>query len=371
MTTETVSGRLLTADVDLPGVEVTVIDGLVTAIAPTTQSAGDRLIVPGLVDIHCHGGGGASFTSGDPAQVRTAAAHHLAHGTTSLIGSAVTDSPERMLRAVAALADGVESGDLAGIHIEGPFLSVTRCGAQDPAWLGPPDLALAGELIAAGRGHVRQMTVAPELPGADELADLLAGHGVVAAVGHTDGDAPTTRAFLRAHPPGLVTHLFNGMAPMHHRSPGPAMAALAAAADSEAVVEVIADGVHVDDATVASVLSIARGNAVFVTDAMAAAGLGDGDHQLGPQAVRVRDGVARLAHGDSIAGGTSHLLDVVRRAVHAGIAPAVAVRAATSRPASALGLTAGDLAVGSVADLLVLDPDWQLVSVMKRGAWVS
>lgn len=147
------------------------------------------------------------------------------------------------------------------------------------------------------------------------------------------------------------------------------MAALAAAADSEAVVELIADGVHLDDATVASALSVARGNAVFVTDAMAAAGLGDGDHKLGPQAVHVRDGVARLAHGDSIAGGTSHLLDVVRRAVRAGIAPEVAVRAATSRPAAVLGLSSGDLAVGSAADLLVLDADWQLVSVMKAGAW--
>jgi N-acetylglucosamine-6-phosphate deacetylase len=214
------------------------------------------------------------------------------------------------------------------------------------------------------------MTVAPELPGADALADLLAEQGVVAAVGHTDGDAATTRAFLRAHPPGLVTHLFNGMAPMHHRSPGPAMAALAAAAESEAVVELIADGVHLDDETVTTAFTLARGNAVLVTDAMAAAGLGDGDHQLGPQAVRVRDGVARLAHGDSIAGGTSHLLDVVRRAVQAGIAPAVAVRAATSRPAEVLGLAAGELAVGTAADLLILDADWQLVSVMKAGAWV-
>lgn len=362
-----VRGRLGTGD----PVEVVVEGGRITAITPIAPYDEAPLLLPGLVDIHCHGGGGASFTSGDPDQVRAAAAHHLARGTTSLIGSAVTDAPERMLQVIACLADGVESGDLAGVHVEGPFLSVARCGAQDPAWLVPPDLGLAAELIAAGRGHVRHMTVAPELPGADALAEQLAGSNVVAAVGHTDADAATARAFLRAHPPGLVTHLFNGMAPIHHRSPGPAMAALGAAADSGAVVELIADGVHLDDDTVAAVLSLARGNAVLVTDAMAAAGLGDGEHRLGPQSVVVRDGVARLAHGDSIAGGTSHLLDVVRRAVHAGIAPDVAVRAATSRPAEVLGLAAGTLEVGSTADLLLLDPGWQLISVMKNGTWVS
>lgn len=340
---------------------------------PDDPAPSDHTVLPGLVDLHCHGGGGASFTAADAEQVEIAALHHRARGTTSLLASTVTDASETMLAVVAALADAADGGLLAGIHLEGPFLSRARCGAQDPRHLRAPDVALLHELLAAGRGHVRVVTLAPELAGADELAAVLDEHGVVAAAGHTDADADVVRRFLAARPDRrrLVTHLFNGMPLVHHRAPGPALAALALAARGEAVVEVVADGVHVHDDTVAAVLDIAPGATALVTDATAAAGRPDGQHVLGPQTVTVTGGVARLADGVTLAGGTSRLLDVVRRQVAAGRVARHVVAAATLVPAEVLGLPAGLLDVGAPADLLVVDADWQLVRVMAGGSWVA
>ena len=177
---------MITPGEDLPDAVVEVADGRIVAVRPPLDgdpAAEARILLPGLVDLHCHGGGGGSFTSGDAEATRIAADHHLRHGTTTLVGSAVTDDPQRMLAVIGVLADAVDDGALAAIHLEGPFLSAARCGAQDPAHLRDPDLALAAELIAAGRGHVRMMTVAPELPGAVELAELLTEHGVTVAAG--------------------------------------------------------------------------------------------------------------------------------------------------------------------------------------------
>ncbi len=278
-------GRVITPSEDLRDAVVEVAGDRITAVRPPVDgdpSAQDEVILPGLVDLHCHGGGGGSFTSGDAEAARTAADHHLRHGTTTLVGSAVTDDPQRMLSVIGVLADAVDAGALAAIHIEGPFLAAARCGAQDPAHLRDPDLALAAELIAAGRGHVRMMTVAPELPGAAELAELLTEHGVTVAVGHTDAAATTVERFLHSTSPSVVTHLFNGMAPVHHREPGAVLGSLAAAAAGDAMVELIADGVHLADDTVAAVMALIGDRVVLITDAMAAAGMGDGDYQLGP-----------------------------------------------------------------------------------------
>lgn len=381
--TEILRGRLVTPEsvvedgyVAVTGVRISEAGPVESCPRPDSLPEPTGTILPGLVDIHCHGGGGASFTSGDREQVRAAAAHHLARGTTSLVGSTVTDSPGRMLAAVRAAASAVEQGELAAIHLEGPFLSAPRCGAQDPRHLRKPDLALALELIQAGSGHVRVMTVAPELPGSQALVELLAANGVIAAVGHTEADAATTERVLSAGGTGLVTHLFNGMPPLHHRAPGPVGGSLTAAARGTARVELIADGVHLSDATVRMVFAlIGADRVVLVTDAMAAAGMPDGDYDLGPQRVSVQDGVARL-RGDeagSIAGGTSRLLDVVRRCVEvAGVDLVDAVAAASTTPAAVLGLD-GDLGAirpGLRADLLVVDDDLSPLRVMRSGSWV-
>jgi N-acetylglucosamine-6-phosphate deacetylase len=239
-----------------------------------------------------------------------------------------------------------------------------------------PDPGLARDLVAAGRGHLRVMTLAPELPGADDLVGLLLDHGVVPAVGHTEADADQVRRTLAATRealgrPGLVTHLFNGMPPLHHRDGGPVAGALGAAAAGDARVELIADGVHVADHVARTVFDLlGPDRVVLVTDAMAAAGMPDGTYDLGPRRVVVSDGVARLGEEASLAGGTSDLLAVVRRCVRAGVDPVTAVAAATVNPARSLGLDAGALASGGSADLVVTDADLHPVRVMRGGVWV-
>lgn len=352
---------------------------------PAPLSVGHTLL-PGLVDVHCHGAAGSSFPEGTVAAARTAAQHHLQHGTTSVLAGLVTAPAADLLRAVDTLAGMCASGELAGIHLEGPFLSTVRSGAQDPTWLRPPDLALTAELLQAGRGHVATMTYAPELPRATALVDALTAQGVVPSVGHTDADAATVSAAIRRARTGLggklvsVTHLFNGMRPLHHRDPGPIAACLAAAARGEAVVELIADGVHLADETTATVFDLVGPGAVLlVTDAMAAAGMADGHYQLGTAQVSVVGGVARLAGAEgsdvlSLAGGTARLVDVVRRCVtHAGIDLLTAVTAASATPARLLGLGAevGALRAGMRADLLCTDADLRPSAVMRAGAWVS
>lgn len=349
-----------------------------------TGSTGSDILLPGLVDIHNHGGGGASFTTGSADEVETAARHHHRAGTTTLLASAVTDAPDRLLSVVAVLADACEAGLLAGIHLEGPFLATTCRGAHDPGLLREPDVSLTRDLLSAGRGHVRVMTLAAELPGADEVAEVLAEAGALAALGHTAASAACTRDFLARHQvrrhdgcaKGLVTHLFNAMPAPHHRDPGPALGALGAAGAGDAFVELIGDGVHLDDQTVRNVLDLVPDAAVLVTDAMAAAGMADGGYRLGPLEVEVRDGVARVAGptGGSIAGGTSRLLDQVRRQAAAGRPLDVVVEAASARPASVIGLGTldgvGRIAPGRRADLVLTDESLRPVRVMRGGEWL-
>ena len=325
-------------------------------------------LVPGLVDIHVHGGGGGSYSSANAAEARTATAYHLSHGTTSTVASLVTASPADMLAAAATLAGLCEDGTLAGIHLEGPFLNATRCGAHDAALLLDPSPGLLDRLLAAAGGHVRQVTFAPELPGADEVQTRVRLGGAVPAVGHTDASyAEAADAF--AGGARIATHLFNGMRPLHHRDPGPVAAALAA---PDVTCEVIADGVHLDDAVVAMLFStIGAGRVALVTDAMAAAGQGDGTYLLGGREVTVSDGVARTA-GGALAGSTATLAQVLRRTVGAGVPVPQAVTAATLTPARAVGIDeeVGSLTVGKRADLLVLDDQLRPTAVLRRGQWV-
>ena len=375
--TRVVAGRVLTP----AGV---VDDGVVVVRDARIEYAGPRrpgdsaapagLVLPGLVDVHNHGGGG--FSACAPGGAAAAGRHHLGHGTTATMASTLTDRPDAMLAAVTAAADAADDGEVLGIHVEGPFLAPDRRGAHDPRHLRQPDLAFTAELVAAGRGHVRVMTLAPELPGAGPVTDLLLERGVLPAVGHTEADpgavARTVAACRAAGRVGLATHLFNAMPPLHHRAPGPAGALLAAAADGDACVELVADGVHLAEETVRMVFALLGADRVaLVTDASPAAGMPDGDYPLGPQRVRVAEGVARLGAEGPIAGGTAHLLDVVRRCVRAGLDLGAVVTAASRTPASVLGLAGelGSLQAGCRADLVLTDDDLTLRGVMRAGEW--
>lgn len=337
-------------------------------------------ILPGLVDVHCHGGAGGEFGA-DPDAGRTAATHHLAHGTTSLVGSLVSASGPSLVAGVAVCAELVAAGVLAGIHLEGPFLSVARCGAQDPTALVDPDPALVDALLTAAQGGLVQMTFAPERPGAAGLVDQLAAGDAIPAVGHTDSDAVVARGaldhVLDRGPRGgrpLVTHVFNGMPPLHHRSPGPVAAALGSAARDEAVLEVVGDSVHLAAETVRMLFeTVGPDSLALITDAMAASGMPDGRYRLGGREVVVEGRTARLADGGAIAGGVATLLDVLRWCVtDVGVPLLDAVTAVSRTPAAVMGWTdVGALEAGRRADLLLVDDRYEPVRVLRAGAWVT
>ncbi|SCG57708.1 N-acetylglucosamine-6-phosphate deacetylase [Micromonospora coxensis] len=342
----------------------------ITAVAEYPAKRDGHWVVPGFVDMHTHGGGGHTFTTGDADSARQAAAFHLGHGTTTLLASLVSSPFPLMRDATAAFVPLVGEGVLAGVHFEGPYLSTARCGAQNPDHLRDPSTDELSELIELGDGAVRMVTLAPERAGALDAIKLLTSHGVVAAVGHTDATYDETRAAVAAGA-SVATHLFNGMRPVHHREPGPVVALLDA---PNVVCELVADGVHLHDGMLAFATSTAGPErAALITDAMAAAGMPDGAYELGGQDVVVADGVARLARDGAIAGSTLTMDAALRHAVGAGIPIADAVRMVATTPARAIGLgdKVGALQVGLRADLVVLDDDLNVVRVMRGGSWVE
>jgi N-acetylglucosamine-6-phosphate deacetylase len=337
--------------------------------AEVTDASGNW-VVPGFVDIHCHGGGGAAFTSPDPARVRHAVAAHTAHGTTTMLASLVTRPVPELVEQVAALADLVQEGLVAGLHLEGPFLSAARCGAHDPDLLRPPDPVSVDALLAAGRGTIRMVTVAPELDGAVPAVKRLVDAGVLAAIGHTDALAEDVVPAVDAGAT-VATHLFNGMRPLHHREPGPIGVLLD---DERVTVELICDLVHLHPTVVRLAARHAgAGRTVLITDAIAAAAAGDGTYDIGGLAVDVTNGVPTLADGGSLAGSTLTMDAAFRNLVQGcGLGVLDAVAAASTRPAQLLGLgdVTGRLAPGFAADVVLLDDALRPASVMRRGEWV-
>lgn len=376
----------------VPGALVLVEDGHVLWSGTAQDAPGyeaartiehDGLILPGLVDIHCHGGGGASFPDATGTeQMMQAVLEHRRHGTTSLVASLVTASPDTLRARVADLAQLAADGEITAIHLEGPFISEARKGAQNPEHIIGGDAELVRELAGIAGGALATMTIAPEAQDSAAVITALAESGAIPSLGHTDCTSAemtwaveASRTALRRargrSPLPTATHLFNGMRPIHHRDPGPAFAALDAAARGEMVVELVADGAHLDHRTVAHVFSVAaEDHVMLVTDAMAAAGMADGQYTLGAQEVTVADGVATLTHGGSIAGGTAHLLDVLRHTVlGSGVDLVRAVRATTVVPATVLGLqdSIGSLEAGRRADVLLVDAQLQPVTVLRGG----
>jgi N-acetylglucosamine-6-phosphate deacetylase len=329
-------------------------------------------VVPGFVDLHMHGGGGHDVTA-SPEAMTAAVAFHRRHGTTATLVSLVTAPLAELaeqLRWIAALAERgpTPEGHVLGSHLEGPFLAEARCGAQNVAHLRTPDPDELARLIEAGGGWLRVATLAPELPGALDLVEQLAAAGVVAALGHSDATYAQARAAIDVGA-ALATHLFNGMRPLHHREPG----LIGATLQATVPFELINDGLHLHPALV-SLLAVAGRRPVLVTDAIGAAGVGDGEYTLGGQVVDVRAGQARLRRTGSLAGSTLTMDDAFRRAVRdSGLSMTAAAAAAARNPAAVLGLEEeiGSLAPGRRADLVVLDDDLCVVRVMAGGQWLD
>jgi N-acetylglucosamine-6-phosphate deacetylase len=338
--------------------------------AATTIDLGGRTVTPGFIDLHGHGGGGAAFDNGAE-EISTALAVHRAHGTTrsviSLVANPLVDVRES-LALVASLAEADPT--IVGSHLEGPFLAIGRRGAHAPEFLREPDPQTIQGLIEAGHGTIRQVTIAPELPGALDAVRQFVDAGLVVAIGHTEADEHVARAAFEAGAT-LVTHVFNAMPGIHHRDPGP----IAAAFDDDRVtLELVADGVHVHPSVVQMVFRAAPHRVALVTDAMAAAGGADGHYRLGSLNVDVRGGIAHLAGTSTIAGSTLTQDAALRHAVMvAGVDEAAAVQALTRTPACVLGRDAewGSLAAGYAADLVVVDEHWRVERVWAAGVEIA
>ncbi len=330
----------------------------VDEVIDASESFGAGAIMsPGFVDAHGHGGAGVAYDDGVDA-IRTARALHREHGTTSAVISLVTAPLEDLEASVAAIAELTKTDpDVLGSHLEGPFLDPGHQGAHEPTLLRTPTPESIARLLEAGNGTVRQITIAPELPGGLAAIEQIVAAGAVAAVGHTDATEAQAREAFDAGAT-LLTHAFNAMRPIHHRAPGPV---LAAAADERVVLEGIADGVHLHADVIRLLFQVAPGRVALVTDAMAAAGSADGHYDLGAVKVTVKDGIARTDDTGSIAGSTLTQDAALRKTVDAGVPVADALQALTATPARAMGRTdVGTLAIGSRADVVLLGADLQV-----------
>lgn len=349
------------------------IEGIALGDAPAAEAAwhsgGPEVLlwVPGFVDLHNHGGNGGGFPNGDYEQCLAAARFHRAQGTTTLLASMVSGTQEELCARAELLAQLAEEGEIAGIHMEGPFIAAAKCGAQDPSRIVPGDPDFFHAVIDAARGHLRSITFAPETENVDKLLELCAEHGIIASLGHTEADYDTTlNVIAKAKELGVTvtgTHLFNAMPSIHHRAPGPVAALLAAAKAGDVAVELIADGVHLVDGTVDMAYNP---RAFAVTDAMAAAGMADGAYELGSLPVTVSGGVARVASG-AIAGGTSTLAQQFAGfAARHGLGEAVRFTSTTA--ADVVGRKElGRIAVGARANLVGLNAQLEPVRVIVGG----
>ena len=381
MTTRTVihSARIVTAGCVIEDAWVLFDDGRIAAtgqggVGPAGQGltpaevvdARGRYLTPGFIDIHGHGAGGATFGDG-AAGIAEALRVHRSHGTTRSVLSLVTakiDDLEHQLDTIAAVT--ASNPSVLGSHLEGPFLAVGHKGAHDPALLRAPDPITVQRLIDASRGSLRQITLAPEQPGGIDAVRQLVEAGVTVALGHSDANYEEAREAFAAGAT-LLTHAFNGMNGIHHRAPGPVVAALRSA---HVTLEVINDGVHVDPEIVRLCFDEAPGRVALITDAMAATGSPDGEYMLGRLRVEVRDRVARLVDGNSIAGSTLTLDAALRQAVGAVHLPLeTAVAALTEVPARAIGRSGdlGRLSPGYVADAVLLDEGLGVTTVWVAG----
>lgn len=346
---ETLQTTVLDAAGNVLGSSITIENGLVTEMASARENPPEgAYFFPGFVDVHCHGGGGVSFPDSlDPTEIDRGALTHAQEGTTHLIASLV--SARDPLPNIRALAEACDRGTFIGIHLEGPYVSPKRAGAQNPDVIRSIDLDELRQWLEAGRGWIKTMTIAPELDNSDRAVELLHSYGAIVSWGHTNANSEQTRIAVEqannvvGRSPGqTATHLFNAMPGLNHRAPGPVRELLHAAKTNHVVVELIGDGVHVATELVADCLEYldhpTKPGAALVTDALACAGMPNGDYVLGGLEVTMTDGVATLTGTSTIAGGASTLADQVIRLLEYGVAADVLARATMLAPARALDI---------------------------------
>ncbi|OUM98575.1 MAG: N-acetylglucosamine-6-phosphate deacetylase [Paenibacillaceae bacterium ZCTH02-B3] len=351
-------------------------DGAPETADDDVWDAGGLHLVPGFVDLHVHGGGGADVMDAaeDEGAIGQIARFHAAHGTTSWLATTMTAPRRELARAVEGAARAMERGaadggaEMLGLHLEGPFLNPRRCGAQNPAAIRPFDRVEMEELLERGRGAVRLVTLAPECGDALRGIGALRGRGVTVSIGHSEADAATVRRAIEAGA-SHVTHLFNAMNPLHHREPGIVGTALIR---DELTVELICDGFHVHPDVVRLVFSVKRRDRIaLVTDAIAAAGMPDGDgYWLGGLPVIVKEGKTVLRDGGNLAGSCLTMDEALKRTIaFTGLTLAEVLPALTLNPARQIGADdrKGSIEVGKDADLVVLGPDLSVVRTFVGG----
>jgi N-acetylglucosamine-6-phosphate deacetylase len=342
-------------------------------------NASGRTVVPGFVDVHIHGAGGHDVMEGTREALEIIAATVAAHGTTSLVATTVTASEKETRGSVAGIAHFILntsqyaarelSAEILGIHFEGPFISPARRGVHPAKWIVAPSRELLAEFLGEARGTAQILTLAPELPGALDLISVARQAGLVVSLGHTDATYEQAQAAIEAGA-SHAAHVFNAMRPFSHRGTGVIGAVLTSPKVSA---ELIADGVHVDEAAMRMLVDLKTPERVIlVSDGISATGMPDGKYQLGMFEVKVSGGVARNAEG-KLAGSTLTLDRALRNMVALGVPLASALRMVTANPARQIGLGArkGVLAPGADADLVFLDDKLEVSGVMTRGAGLA
>ena len=367
----TIIGNIVTPDGVLENGALTVDDaGRIVAVGPNQETgaqsgdidARDFLVLPGFLDMHVHGGGGADFMHGTVEAVRQVARTHARFGTTGLLATTITAGREETGKAISAAREVSEAGPgggearVLGIHLEGPYICAAKRGAQPLAYVRLPDAEELAQWIALSGGTVRQITLAPEIAGAEKIIRLAYAQGIIVSVGHTDATAEET---LRAIGWGATqaTHTFNAMRGLHHREPGTVGAVLTW---PKVVCEIIADGVHLDPLIVKLIVA-AKGvkGAVLITDAIEGAAMPEGDYSLGGQTVIVRNGTAAFADG-TLAGSVLTMNRAFRNVVRfAGVSWPEAARLSSGNAARQLGIDGhcGEIAAGKSADLVIMHPE--------------
>lgn len=337
-----------------------------------TYDASGCYVIPGLTDLHFHGCMGKDFSDADPEGLEIMAKYELSQGVTQICPAGMTlleDQLTKVCQVAAAHRDANKPGaELSGINLEGPFLSMAKKGAQNGDWLHAPDVDMFRRLMAASKGLVKLVSVAPEEPGAMEFIEAVEGE-VTVSIAHTTADYDTAMEAFRLGA-RQVTHLFNAMPPFSHRAPGVVGAALDTPLCN---VELICDGIHIHPAVVRAVFKMfGPKRVILISDTMRAAGMSDGDYTLGGQPVTVKGKLATLADG-TIAGSVTNLMNCMRTAVSFGIPLEDAVWAAAVNPARAIGIFSrmGSLEPGKRANVVVLDQNLELKDVFFRGELVD